>query len=149
METTPPQRPQLGFDTGFFRRLHDGDARAVAAWADVRSGDAVGIVSCVSLFELTRLGLRGALPRDVARAFVAAVPTVCTVVWLDPTNGGDRLDRAARRGHGVGLAMADAIILTSLIDAAATTVYTTDSDFERHDGPEQIVRLAPPFGSAQ
>ena len=149
MEPTPddPARPEdrarYGFDTGFFQRLHAGDARACAAWTDVRSGAATGVVSCISLFELTHLGLRGVIPRDVAEALTAAVPVVCTVVWLDASTGADRLDRAARRSHGVGLAMADAIILTSLLDAGAETIYTTDSDFERHDGPETIVLLAP------
>jgi len=37
--------------------------------------------------------------------------------------------------------MADSIILTSLLDAGATTVYTTDSDFERYDGPVHVVQL--------
>lgn len=141
METIPSTPARYGFDTGFFRRLYDGDARARAVWADVRSGNAVGVVSCVSLFELERLGLRGAIPRGVAAAFADAIPGTCTVVWLDAEAGADRLSRAARRGHGTGLAMADALILTSLVDAGAGTVYTTDSDFERYDGPVEIVRL--------
>ena len=144
METTPPLVPHVGFDTGFFRRLHDGDARARAAWADVRAQRAAGVVSCVSLFELERLGLRGVLPRGVAETFVAVLPTTCTVVWLDAATGAERLSRAARRAHGTGLAMADALILTSLLDAGAETVYTTDSDFQRHDGPETIVLLTSP-----
>lgn len=144
MEPTLDAPLHYGFDTGFFRRLHDGDARARAAWADVRSGRATSVVSCVSLFELERLGLRGVIPRGVAEAFADAIPAVCTVVWLDAATGADRLSRAARRSHGVGLAMADAVVLTSLLDADAETVYTTDTDFERHDGPETIVLLAPP-----
>ncbi len=144
METVPPAIPQIGFDTGFFRRLHDGDSRARGVWADVRASRAVGLVSCVSLFELERLGLRGVIPRDVADGLAAAIPVTCTVVWLDAVTGANRLSRAARRGHGIGLAMADAIILTSLLDAGAETVYTTDSDFQRHDGPETVVLLTPP-----
>ena len=144
METEPSAIPHIGFDTGFFRRLHDGDSRAQSVWADVRASRAVGLVSCVSLFELERLGLRGVIPRGVAGAFTAAIPVTCTVVWLDAATGADRLSRAARRGHGIGLAMADAIILTSLLDAGAETVYTTDSDFQRHDGPETVVLLTPP-----
>jgi predicted nucleic acid-binding protein len=137
--STPP--PVLGFDTGFFRRLYDGDDRARAAWADVRAGRAAGVVSCLSLFELDRLGLRGALPQDVAGAFVQALPATCRVVWLGADDGADRLHRAARRAHGVSLAMADALILTSLLDADASTVYTTDGDFQRYDGPVEIVTL--------
>ena len=143
MENDPQPRPVFGFDTGFFRRLYDGDARARTAWTDVRSGEAMGVVSCISLFELHRLGLRGALPRDVAAGFAEAIPAVCGVVWLDESDGADRLDRAARRAHGLGLAMADAIILTSLLDAGAETIYTTNSDFQKHDGAETIVLLTP------
>ena len=47
----------LGFDTGFFRRLYDRDTQATAAWDDVRAERAVGAISCLTLFELERLGL--------------------------------------------------------------------------------------------
>lgn len=141
METTPAET-LLGFDTGFFRRLYDRDDRAVAAWDGVRTGRAAGAISCVTLFELERLGLRGgALPRDVAEGLVGSLPITCRVVWIGPDGGADRLHRAARLAHGNGLAMADALILTSLLDAGAQTVYTTDADFTRYDGPADVVVL--------
>ena len=133
--------PVLGFDTGFFVRLLQADARAVDAWADVRAGHAVGAASCVTLFEFDRLGLRGQVERGPAEALVAALPVTCRVVWLGEADGADRLRRAVRLGHGNGLAMADAVILQSLLDAGAATVYTTDDDFERYDGPVDIVML--------
>ena len=139
--TGPPAPPVLGFDTGFLVRLLQADARAVAAWADVRAGHAVGAVSCITLFELDRLGLRGQVERAPAEALVAALPVTCRVVWLGPEDGAARIRRAVRLGQGNGLAMADAIILTSLLDAGATTVYTSDPDFERYDGPIDIVLL--------
>lgn len=146
METGSPSPgshglPVLGLDTGFFVRLLQADARAVAAWADVRAGRAVGAVSCITLFELDRLGLRGQVERGPAEALVAALPVTCHVVWLGPEDGADRIRRSVRIGQGNGLAMADAVILTSLLDASATTVYTVDSDFERYDGPVEIVLL--------
>ncbi len=137
----PPDLPVLGFDTGFFVRLLQADARAVAAWADVRAGHAVGAASCITLFELDRLGLRGQVERAPAEGLVAALPVTCRVVWLGPEDGAARIHRAVRLGQGNGLAMADAIILTSLLDAGATTVYTSDPDFERYDGPIDIVLL--------
>lgn len=136
-----PSGTVLGLDTGFFRRLYDRDARAAAAWADIRAERAAGVVSCLTLFELERLGLRGVLPRDVADGLVRSLPVTCRVVWLGPEDGADRLHRAVRLAHGNGLAMADAVILTSLLDAGATTVYTTDSDFDRYDGPVAVVTL--------
>ncbi len=142
METTSSTRPTvLGLDTGFFQRLYTGHDQAVAAWDDVRAGRATGVVSCVSLFELERLGLRGAFPHEVADRLVQSIPAACHVVWLDAATGADRLHRAARRAHGIGLAMADAIILTSLLDAEASIVYSTDGDFQRYDGPAEIVLL--------
>lgn len=141
METDPSTTPVLGFDTGFFVRLLQADARAVEAWVNVRAGRATGAASCITLFELDRLGLRGQVERDPAEALVAALPITCRVVWLGPEDGADRIHRAVRLGQGNGLAMADAIILTSLLDAGATTVYTSDPDFERYDGPIDIVML--------
>ena len=142
METSPTGDTVLGFDTGFFQRLYARDAQATAAWDDVRAGHAVGAISCVTLFEIERLGLRGGvLPRDVADGLVRSLPVTCRVVWLGADDGADRLHRAVRLAHGNGLAMADAIILTSLLDAGATTVYTTDSDFDRYDGPVHVVQL--------
>lgn len=137
----PSEPPVLGFDTGFFVRLLTADARAVAAWAEVRAGRAIGAASYVTLFELDRLGLRGQVERGPAESLVAAIPLTCQVIWLGPDDGADRIRRAVRLGQGNGLAMADAIILTSLLDAGATTVYTADSDFERYDGPIDIVLL--------
>ena len=151
METAPPtpaeaaspahRLPVVGFDTGFFVRLLQADPRAVAVWGDVRAGRSTGAASCLTLFELDRLGLKGHVERESAEALVAALPDTCRVVWLGDLEGADRLRRAVRLGHGNGLAMADAIILTSLLDAGAATVYTTDDDFERYDGPLEVVLL--------
>ena len=48
----------------------------------------------------------------------------------DPRTGPRASTGPSRLGQGNGLAMADAVILTSLLDAGATTVYTSDPDFE-------------------
>ena len=142
METaSDAPQPVYGFDTGFFRRLHDGDPRAVSAWADLRDGDATSVVSCISLFELERLGLRGSIPKEVSERLLEAIPVTCRIAWLTDPAGRELLSRAVRRAHGVGLAMADAIILTSLLDAGATVLFTTDSDFDRYDGPVPVVSL--------
>ena len=119
---------RLGLDTGFFFRLLAGHPEAVRVWGSVLDGDAVGVVSCVSFYELRRASLRGALGPDETAALLDGLPELCVVVWLDEAT---QMDRAARHAHGTGLAMADALILTSLLDGGAETVYTTDSDFER------------------
>ena len=146
METTPPAArpaepglPTVGFDTGFFVRLLQADARAAGVWADVRAGRVAGAVSCLTLFELDRLGLRGQIARGPTEALVDALPATCRVVWLGAGDGPD--GGAARLAHGNGLAMADAVILASLLDAGAAAVYTTYPDLERYEGPVDIVVL--------
>ncbi len=141
METPPAARTALGFDTGFFVRLIAGDGRASVVWSSVRDGRASGIVSCITLFELDRLGLRTATPPETAQALVQAIQVVCQVVWIGLDGGADLLARAARLGHGNGLAMADAIILAALLDAGAGTVYTTDALVGRVGGPVEIIVL--------
>lgn len=139
--TTPiASNVAAGFDTGFFVRLYEQHPTALGAWRDVGEGQLWGVVSCISLLELRRLGLRGALPKEVAELFRKQVPDVCEVVWLGQGNEA-LLDQAARLAHGNGLSMADALILSSFIDAGAEVIYTTDSDFEASKAGPRIVRL--------
>lgn len=130
----------IGLDTGFFVRLLGGHSGAVEVWTLVAEG-APAAVSCVSLYELERLALRGVLDRSATDVLHAELPVLCTLVWLDGAEGADRLRRAARLAHGNGLAMADALILTSLLDAGARTVYTTDTDMARYDGDGEVILL--------
>jgi predicted nucleic acid-binding protein len=129
----------IGFDSGFFFRLLAGDPRATTVWSPVAAGDAPAVVSCITLYELDRLALHGALGREAVDLLLAELPALCPVVWLDTVCGPNLLYRAARLSHGIGLAMADALILASLLDAGAETVYTTDHDFERYDGPANVI----------
>ena len=128
----------LGFDTGFFRRLHEGSPRAVQAWRDVQEGRFAGVVSCITFFELQRLGLRGVIPKPYIERLVQNLPVICHTTWLDSP---EPLSRGARLAHGLGMSMADSLILSALLDAGASTIYTTDSDFDRYAGPVEIVRL--------
>lgn len=83
----------------------------------------------LTLFELERLGLRGAIERRAADTLREAIPALCRLQWLDEI---EALSQAASIGHGTGLPAVDALILTSLLRAGATVVYTTDEDFERY-----------------
>ena len=127
-----------GLDTGFFFRLLSGAPRAVSVWHAVVSGEDEAVVSCVTIYELEKAALRGALQRGVVDVLMDELPLLCRLVWLDNAS---RLRRSARLAHGNGLSMADASILTCLLDAGAETIYTTDSDFERYDGPVEVVVL--------
>ena len=135
----------IGLDTGFFFRLLAGTSHAVEAWAPIVSGERSAAVSCITLYELEKAALRGALRRNQVDVLLDEIPILCHLAWLADAS---HVHRAARLAHGNGLGMADALILTSLRDANAETVYTTDSDFERYDGPMTIVVLPPPTRSA-
>lgn len=127
----------VGLDTGFFVRLLQAHPTAQAVWGRILSGELSAAISCLSLYELEKLGLRGAIEKTAAETLVEDLPHICSVVWLD---GPAILGRAARIAHGHGLAMADAIILASLVEAGATEVYTTDPDLtSRSVGPKVIV----------
>jgi len=128
----------VGLDTGFFVRLLEGDKRALEVWEGLREEKFGGVIGCVTLYELQRLGLRGAIDPASIRTLAEAIPHICHVVWLDEA---DRLTRAARLGHGHDLAMADALVMSALVDAGADRIYTTDADFERYQSGPEIVRL--------
>lgn len=128
----------VGLDTGFFVRLLQGREEAWRTWRRIVDGEDAGAVSCLSLYELAKLGLRGALSREAVETLVSELPHVCRVVWIE---GPDLLDRAARVSHGAGLSMADALILATLLQAGADEIHTTDADLARYEGGPRVVRL--------
>lgn len=128
----------VGLDTGFFVRLLQADATATEVWGRVARREAMAAISCISLFELDRLGLKGAVERKAADALVEELPHLCRVLWLD---GPALLHDAARVAHGNGLSMADSIILTSLMAAKAEEIYTTDSDLSAYAAGPKMIRL--------
>lgn len=127
----------VGLDTGFFVRLLEEDPTAAEVWELIRRGEAEAVVSCLTLYEIDRLGLRGTIETGSAETLVRSLPHVCRVLWLDTA----RLRRAARVGHGNGLAMADSLILVSLMDGDADPIYTTDSDLAAFPSGPEIVAL--------
>ena len=76
----------IGCDTGFFKHLLDGHPTALEVWRQAEAKEHHLVLSCISLFELSRLGLKGALPREQAEQLVANLPLACEVVWLSERN---------------------------------------------------------------
>lgn len=127
-----------GLDTGFFVRLLQQREEAWQVWDGIARGEADGAISCITLYELEKQGLKGAVSRRAAETLAAELPWVCTVVWVD---GPELLRDAARVAHGNGLSMADALILASLIEVGVDRVYTTDEDLTRYRAGPDIVLI--------
>ena len=61
--------------------------------------DADLCVSCLTIFELKRLSLRGALEKDAVNQLIDNILTLCRISWLDNI---DIHDVAAGLAHGLG-----------------------------------------------
>lgn len=48
----------IGLDTGFFVEFLRGNSRAVSVWQALTENEEEAVVSCLSLFESERLGLK-------------------------------------------------------------------------------------------
>ncbi len=117
----------IGLDTGFFVRFLENNKAAVQTWRGIIEGEE-SCVSSLSIFELSRLSLRGIIDPKTTDLLIEAILTVCQVVWLDEK---EILLTGARLSHGLNIPAIDALILAGFITLNAETVYTTDSHLER------------------
>jgi predicted nucleic acid-binding protein len=124
-------------DTGFFVRLLQGDGRAVDRWRALVEGEGEGVVSGLSLVELLRLSLKGAIGRKDTELLLGAIPAVCRVVWPDWKVG----ERSARLSHGLALPLVDALVLATALEAGAEELWTTDAHLTAYKGRTRVVRL--------
>ncbi len=112
----------LGLDTGFFVKLLDGNAKAIEIWQGIiEGGDCV--ISCLTLFELRRLCLKGMLHADSLDTLANAIMSICGIVWLDNS---DIHDLAARISYGTGIPAIDALIVACFVRSKVEKIYTTD-----------------------
>jgi len=107
-------------------------------WRDITERDAPAAVSTVSLFELSRHGLKGHLDPSFTESVVEQADVAYEQAVVDPVNV---VDRAARITHGMGLPMADAMIAASLETVGCDRLYTGDSDFEQYEGAMDVAFL--------
>jgi predicted nucleic acid-binding protein len=133
---------RTGLDTGVFVRLAAEDPVAVGLWDEAAAGKREGVVSALTLLEIDRLGLRGALSSSFASEALRTIPEVCEVVWIGSP---ELLRTAAKLGQGHALSLVDSLILASLLARDCSEIYTTDSDLARYRRKGlQVVRLASP-----
>lgn len=129
---------RTGFDTGFFVLLGAEEKVALKTWDQAASGERDGYVSVITLFELDRLGLRGALPAAFVEQALESIPDVCEVI---PVADLALIRQCAKLAQGLGLSLADALILGSFKAVACDEVFTTDRDLERSTGRRPRIRL--------
>lgn len=108
-----------GLDTGFFFSLQDQHPIAVQVWQE-RSA----ITSVIVLYELHRKLLKGEF-----KDWPKIIDDISESVEVISLNQKTAL-RASHIAHGTGIPGLDALILTSLLDAECSEIYTTDYHFE-------------------
>jgi predicted nucleic acid-binding protein len=118
----------IGLDTGFFFKLLMGDRRAAEIFEGINE-DADLCVSCLTIFELKRLSLRGALTKEAVDGLIDNIMPLCHISWLDNV---DLHNLAASLSHGLGIPAVDSLILAGFITSGSETIYTTDSHMEKY-----------------
>lgn len=117
-----------GLDTGFFVALLRKGSKAVEVWEGIIDGDE-SAVSCLTLYELQRLSLKGVIESNAVNAILEAIRAICKVVWFDKT---EILTAAATISQSYGIHAIDSLILASLSTLNVKTIYTTDSHIEKY-----------------
>jgi len=129
----------LGFDTGFFMQLLQGGTLPMETWRNAMQNKVSSVCSCLTLFELERLSLKGVI--EDHSVLCEGIHAVCKVVWLDTAI----LSRGARLCRGLGIPAMDGLILAGFLLSGVRTIYTTDRHFIRYEAPGvRIVNLKEP-----
>ncbi|MBM4347571.1 MAG: type II toxin-antitoxin system VapC family toxin [Deltaproteobacteria bacterium] len=118
----------IGLDTGFFVELLRNNSMAVRIWEGVIEGDE-SVVSCLTLYELKRLSLKGVIESNAVDIITEAIRVICRIVWLDNT---EILMGAATISQSHNIHAMDSLILASLFTLNVKTIYTTDSHMEKY-----------------
>lgn len=120
---------RTGLDTGFFVLFSQQHSLAKSVWSAIGAGKRHAVVSGLTLYELHRLGLKGAIKPAYASQCLQSIPQACEVVWIDQL---EQLTKSAQLGHGLGLSMADSIILSAFVTGDCREIYTTDTDLQSY-----------------
>ena len=118
----------IGLDTGFFFKLLKGSHQAIEIFEGL-DDDTDLCVSCLTIFELNRLSLRGALEQDAVNKLIDNIMSLCHISWLDNV---EIHDLAAGLSHGLGTPAIDSLILAGFVLNGSEIIYTTDSHMEKY-----------------
>ena len=119
----------IGLDTGFFVVLLQGNKVSGNLWQKLMEGDEQSVVSCLSLFEIKKLSLKGAIDKKSADVLLEAIPSVCEIIWL---NNVEIFMAGAKFSYSSGIPSVDSLILTSLLKANCRKIYTTDKHLQSY-----------------
>ena len=118
----------IGLDTGFFLKLLRADRQATEIFEHIND-DIDLCVSCLTIFELKRLSLRGAVEQDVVNKLIDDIISLCRISWLDNV---EIHNIAATLSHGLGIPAVDSLILAGFVLNGTERIYTTDSHMEKY-----------------
>ena len=117
-----------GFDTGFFVKLLQNVHEAVTIWKNVFEKERA-VISCLSLYELKKLALKGAIDSNSMNRLLTNLPYVCEIIWLDNNN---IVQIGSKISHSFGLPSIDSLILAGFVKQRVNKIYTTDKHFKRY-----------------
>jgi len=117
-----------GVDTGFFVKLLRGDPHVKEIFEDF-DDDIDLCASCLTIFELKRLSLRGAVEEKAVDELIDNITTLAHICWLDDV---EIHKTAASLSHGLGIPAIDSLILAGFILNDSEIIYTTDSHIEKY-----------------
>ncbi|MFH1436001.1 MAG: type II toxin-antitoxin system VapC family toxin [Pseudomonadota bacterium] len=118
-----------GLDTGYFIMLLEGNEKAGNIWQSLLDGEDDAVVSCLTLFELERLSLKGKIARNAMNILHDGIGAVCLIAWMNDTR---ILLSGAKLSHSFGTPAMDSLILAGFKREGVSTIYTTDSDMEKY-----------------
>ena len=128
----------IGLDTGFFIKLLQGNETAEEIWDKVIRKKEEATVSCLTLYELERLGLKAMIDKKATQIVIDAIKENCELMWVDNQ---EVIAQGARLSHGLGLPPVSALILAGFILRDIKRVYTTDKNLQgyRKKGFEAVI----------
>ncbi len=117
-----------GLDTGFFVKLLKGDNKVKEIFEDI-DDDLDLCVSCLTIFELKRLSLKGAIEEKAVDQLINNIVSLAHIPWLDNV---EIHTTAASLAHGLGIPAVDSMILAGFVLNDSEKIYTTDSHMEKY-----------------
>lgn len=117
-----------GLDTGFFVKLLKGEHKVKKIFEGIDNETDL-CVSCLTIFELKRLSLKGALEEKAVDQLIDNIVSLAHISWLDSV---EIHKTAASLAHGLGIPAVDSLILAGFILNGSEKIYTTDTHFEKY-----------------